>query len=629
VVLSALAVTAALERPASARQAATPPPTQAKPEPAPGRGVIVGQVVDSFGVPVSSALVSMDGVVGPQGGHRTLTTAEGRFLFTGLPAGTYYINAQKPGYAPGLIGRQRPDGPAPPLQFADGERHTTARITMWRLASISGTLTDNGEPLVGVTLWTLRRTYTAGRSRFYDGPATTTDDRGMFRFGELEPGEYAVCVIGTQATTPVALVEAFAAARVAGTTSELQRQFSSDSIGFTARLPTAGIRIGDAVLHTVGSYSAGLVPPAPGDDGELRTYRTTCHPGTPGLKQAQTITLSAGEERTGVDLPVTPVRSVSVHGTVVGPDGPAAHVGVRLAPDFAEELGMEMTWESALSVSDAGGRFIFLGVPPGSYTLRAFRMPSAALPSTTVTPTADSTLAANVPLVVGADGLANLTVTLNTGFRISGRFQFDGVAKKPTDVRNLPVVVQHADGHQVGYRRVLRGVTQPDGAFSTWEIPPGRYVISPLRTSYAGWWFKSTSHRGRDLSVEPIDLQSDLSDLVVTFTDDPTEVSGIVRDEGGRPDATAAVVIFPVDRGSWSNGGDAPRRLVHLRPAATGRYSTRNLPPGQYFVAAVDDASTENWQDVRVLELVSRVAQRLIVEDGDKKTVDLVSKVLR
>ncbi len=590
--------------------------------------MIVGQVVDSFGAPVASAIVAIG--TGPSL-TRAFTTAEGRFLFTGLAQGNYSITAQKPGYVPGQFGRTRPNGPGQPLELADGARETNVRITVWRQGSIVGTLTDNGEPMVGVTLWTLMRTSVSGRSKFVDGPSTTTDDRGIFRFSGLSPGEYAVCVIGTQSTMPVSLLERFAEARAAGTTDELETQFGNETIGFWARMPEAGLRIGDAILHTVGPYSAGLVPPAPGENGELRTYRTTCHPSTPSLKQAQMITLAAGEERTDIDVQLTPLRSALIQGTVIGPDGPAANVGVRLAPDFAEDLGMELSWESALSISDPRGRFTFLGVPPGSYILRALRIPTATLASNS-TLTSDRTLAANMPLTIGADGVADLTVTLSGGFRISGRVHFEGSRLKPPtgDLRNISVQAQPADGHQIGYSRVMRAVMQSDGSFTTWEIPPGPYVVRAFGpSSLAGFRFKAAMLKGRDVSLDPLDLQSDVSELRIVFTDEATEVSGTVRDESGQIDSATGVVIFPVDRAQWSSGGVSPRRLVHARPSASGRYRVQDLPAGQYFIVAVDDAGAEHWQDVRMLEAMSRVAQRLVIEDGDKKTVDLTTKVLR
>jgi hypothetical protein len=55
----------------------------------------------------------------------------------------------------------------------------------------------------------------------------------------------------------------------------------------------------------------------------------------------------------------------------------------------------------------------------------------------------------------------------------------------------------------------------------------------------------------------------------------------------------------------------------------------RALPPGQYFVVAIDDALTAEWQNPRVLEVLSRVADRVTMAEGEKKSVTLTTKAIR
>ena len=73
-------------------------------------GMIVGQVIDgATGQPVSDALVTMSRSGDPSG--RVMADEEGRFFFTELPAGDYFIQARKEGYAPGQYGqRSSPHG---------------------------------------------------------------------------------------------------------------------------------------------------------------------------------------------------------------------------------------------------------------------------------------------------------------------------------------------------------------------------------------------------------------------------------------------------------------------------------------------------------------------------------------
>lgn len=620
---------------ALALQAAAP--AQQKPSapaaPTLGTGVIMGRVVDSTGTPVSMAVVSLSGVALPSSYPlRVYTTPEGRFVFTDLPKGTFQINASKSGHAPGAAGRRRPNGVAQPIELADDGRMSNLQITIWKHASLSGTLLDDaGEPLVGATLWTLQKNFSTGRPKFSDGPSATTDDRGMYRVSGLMPGEYAICVIATQSTMPAAVLEGFANARSTGTSAEYQRRYESPAIGFTARIPTAGIRVGDAILHTVGPYTGAVIPPSPGDDGQIWSFQTTCYPNSIGLAQAEVITIAAGEERTGADFRLRLAPGVTIEGTVVGPDGPIAHAGVRLAGDFATSLSYEPTWESALTISDTSGRFTFLGVPAGNYILRAVKGPPQPGPSGPEPPpiSADPTLTLNMPLAVGTEGISNLTVRLVPGHRVTGRVLFEGTAKPLTDLPSrLSVTLAPADGHTLGLP--LSGRVNADGTFLTPEIPTGRYFVrAQLFGSALPWMFKSAMSGGIDVSTTALELQSSTSGVTIVFTDSPSELSGVVRDESGRPDPAASVVVFPADRTRWTNFGDSPRMSQYQRPTSQGVFRFRSLPPGQYFIAAIDEGSMPDLRDPSFLETVSRNAVRIVLADGEKKTHDVVVRPVK
>jgi hypothetical protein len=618
-------------------QAAPQQPDQQKPPPPPltGSGIIVGQVVDSDGAAVPNALVTMP-IPGLSGGLRVYTTSEGRFAFTDLPKGTFTITAAKSGYASGSPGRRRPGGSSVPIVLNDAERIGPIRITVWRYASLSGTLLDDaGEPLVGATIWSLTRVYTTGRPKWNDGPSAVTDDRGVFRFGNLAPGDWTYCVLSAQSTMPAALVEGFAAARAAGTLEEFQLPFSGGSIGFSARIPTAAIRVGESVLHTVGPFSGGIVPPSPREDGQIWSFPTTCYPNTLDLRTAEAIRLAPGEERTGADVHLKLARGVIVEGTVVGPNGPVPNAGVRLAGGFSTELMNEPTWESALTVSDSRGRFVFLGVPPGPYTVRAQKAPLLGQQGAfTPTISADPTLTANFPLVVGPEGISNLTVRLANGHRITGRIVFEGAAKPPelNPAGNARVYLVPADGHSIGTAAWLNARIEADGTFATNEVPPGRYMFR----AFAGgggptgsWTLRSVMVSGREVYRNAFDLTASASGVVVTFTDSPSEVSGTVRGEDGKPDATAGVVIFSVDRADWTNFGDAPGKSQYTRPNASSFFRVRGLPPGNYFIAAVDDALLTDWLDPRVLEQLSRIAERFTLGDLERKTQDAAVRTIR
>jgi hypothetical protein len=116
---------------------------------------------------------------------------------------------------------------------------------------------------------------------------------------------------------------------------------------------------------------------------------------------------------------------------------------------------------------------------------------------------------------------------------------------------------------------------------------------------------------------------------VLVLTDRPTLLSGTVRNQQGQGDTQADVVVFPADHQRWKQYGVGGRRARIARATKTGAYSIQGLPAGDYYVVAVDSASSREWQDPKFLEAASRVATRVTLLDGDKKTLDLKTSRIR
>ena len=156
----------------------------------------------------------------------------------------------------------------------------------------------------------------------------------------------------------------------------------------------------------------------------------------------------------------------------------------------------------------------------------------------------------------------------------------------------------------------------------------GQYIIRPYEVS--GWVVQSVTAGGRDLTDRVFDLQADLTSIVVTMTDQPTKVSGVVRDAQGQASATAVVLAFPVDRGRWSRYGTSPRHLKSAITTPAGVYTFDHLPPGDYHVIAIDPSAADNWENPARLEALSGDAATLTIATGDtSKTLDLRVKAVR
>jgi hypothetical protein len=147
----------------------------------------------------------------------------------------------------------------------------------------------------------------------------------------------------------------------------------------------------------------------------------------------------------------------------------------------------------------------------------------------------------------------------------------------------------------------------------------GEYVIRP---SGAGATVVRIVANGQDVTTRTIDTSSgDVSGVVVTMTTKATRISGTVRDVT-EPAQPTSVVAFPVEQRQWSRYGLTPLTIA-VASFLGPRYSLTGLPPGDYFVVAVDAASGGAWRDPAWLEAASRIATRVTLKWEEPVTVDL------
>jgi hypothetical protein len=232
---------------------------------------------------------------------------------------------------------------------------------------------------------------------------------------------------------------------------------------------------------------------------------------------------------------------------------------------------------------------------------------------------------------VGESNIDNVLVTLQRGASVSGHVEFDGATDRPdaSALSRVPIVLERADSRTApmpgigGFQSAPAGRIDETGAFKTYTQPIGRYLIR-IGGAPSGWTVKSVISEGRDISETPFDLgASDLKNIIVTFTDRPTTLTGLAHTKDGSPDPDALVVVFPTDPAGWTDFGVAPRRLRSARPLKNGKYTITGLPAGDYYIAAISEDAFSSWQSPDVLAELSRSATQVRIIDGDTHTQDL------
>ena len=615
-------------------QAPTRDAAPAAPRPT-GTGAIAGTVVSDEPTPrpVRRASVMLtSGIALPQS---TITDDAGRFAFPGLPAGVYTIVVMKAGFVTAYYKSVRPGrGPGMPIAVAEGQRVTNVAIRLLHGSAISGTVRRaGGQPAVGVSVQASGFDTVNGtrRTLLQNSGSAMTDDRGVYRIFGLAPGDYTVSASG-------AVMSAFGNGIRQVTPAELRW---ADQ----AMLPSAA------------------TPGPPPDPGPPMTYSTIYYPGTADASGAVIVTLGPNEDRGGIDFPTPLVPTASVTGTVSDADGrpmPGAQVQV-----LRKQGGGDSIMDHALAMigqsggrTNAEGRFTIAGITPGEYTLTARAAPRPADAANAPAPTdpvrarlaeipmglfggalSGATLWASQEVTVQGRDVSDVSLRLQPGMTVSGRIVYQGAAQAtpPDPARSrISLSTMPTGGSQMDMMMSMMqssmATINSDGTFTVKGVMPGRYrvtVFSPgmlfnqqIPGSGDGWTLKSALLGGRDVADLPFDVKpgEDATGLVVTFTDRPTELSGSVLDQAGRPIGNFPIVVFSTDRAYWTL---ASRRVQLVRPSSDGKFKTTALPPGEYHVCAVTEADETGIYDPSFLQLLVPGSFKITLGDGEKKTQDL------
>ena len=561
-VLSGTALVTATQQPPSGQLPVGRGRAGGPPEPRTGTAAIIGRVVEADSTSaIAGAIVTVSGAgASPQ---RVQVDAEGRFVFRGLPTGDFQVMAARAGYVGGLAGQRLPNGPARPVQLVDGERLADVTLRLWKGGAIGGAVLDEmGEPVVGIKVFLAERRLRNGKRQITRGPHSeaVTDDRGLYRFGTVAPGDTLVMTRTTE--------------------EEIARGIMSLVMGDPS-----------VIVPFAMKASGGRPEDFIAFENALRVYPPTFYPSALTPSGASPIAIRSGEVKLGVDVRIKLVQLARLAGTYSGlPTPTQGNPQVRLVLADPEAGDLDV----ATAIAPTGDKFTFLAVPAGKYFLQAFFMPRmSGLPGPGGAPTGrgrggppplptEPSYWATMPVTVGGGEPSNITLEMRTGATITGRVEFDAMAAPPVGPELERILVSPIPESATPLSMNVRARVEADGVFRTSSLAPGKYR---LRVGPVGGWQPSAAmFEGRDLLDEAVDLAtSDITGVVITFTDKRQgSVNGTVRTSEGAPDPAALVAIFPADPQLRTDFSGGARRMRLARTTRAGQYAIPGLPEGQY-----------------------------------------------
>jgi hypothetical protein len=250
--------------------------------------------------------------------YSAITDAAGKFRVENIEPGEYFLTQRRTGF---IVSRSNYGFSARLLKLGAGQSLTGLRYTLVPQGIISGRVVDDeGEPVQNIYLALLRSSYYRGSSRvFSTGRPQPTNDRGEFRFTDVQPGRYFLH-------------------------ADVQRMAAMT--GSAAPAPSAA----------PGAPRIALV--------------STFYPSASEIAQATRIEVQAGQELAGRDITLRKEKVVRVTGKVLNASGSLA----KQAFVTFEHADQSITYGTvSFAPLDEKGSFVANNVPPGQYKVRAMK----------------------------------------------------------------------------------------------------------------------------------------------------------------------------------------------------------------------------------------------------------------
>lgn len=583
-------------RPAPAAQVQVEAIVEEKPLPA--RTNMRGHVAyENTGRPVRRARVLLLNKNGRGGEKAGITDARGNFQIKGVQEGMYYIMVDAAGIVTpiSMVEFDRlKDGDVQKLEIekqfeavsVDGINDKDVEVRVRRGGSISGRVTyEDGDPVVSARI-NIMRLKNGRPTRFITNISPSafvgyqTDDRGMYRFSGLPPGEYIV--------------------------SASENIDHGDSRRGMDDEFMASIFFGNALVVTY--YRNGT------------SFRT-----------ATPVKIEGSEEENNIDITLLERPLHVISGTAVSKQGrrPLASARVSLSrKDSGPATIIEMGVAEFLpkSETDELGQWSFKDVPDGDYTITVQppyptettteeEVQSAPDRTTTIARSGKRLSSTQRDVKMNGEDVSDIVLELSEGARIKGTVTVERGKPLPGGA----AVLAQAAGSEGSIS--TRGYIETSGQFVMDGVPAGRVYLD-VSTPEAKYYVKSIVAGGVDLSHEPLLVQegAEITGVRVVLSAELAMLAGRVLNSSNEPLASAYVYLYPVDQSQWN-------RLEHVQSTmadAKGLFSV-SAAPGEYYVIVLRPDEDSTPRGGEYIKSRIQTAPRVRLQANEQKSLDLTA----
>jgi hypothetical protein len=254
------------------------------------------------------------------------------------------------------------------------------------------------------------------------------------------------------------------------------------------------------------------------------------------------------------------------------------------------------------------GSFAVSGLTPGRYMLQARAMGG---PDGEV---------AYLDITVNGDDVNGIKLAANRPSAVTGRIVVDPAAAQALRPSTLRLGLQPVEPDLMFVGGMPPAPVNDDLTFELKAVPGTMRVAMMGPTP--GWTIRAVRYRGTDITDSGMEFRPNesVTDLEVELTNRVTEVSGVVTNPKGEPSKDYSVIVFAQDRDKWTPNS---RYLRTSRPDQDGRFKVSAIPPGEYYVIALDYVDPNDWNEPQFLDGIRSRAARFSLSEGETKSIDL------
>jgi protocatechuate 3,4-dioxygenase beta subunit len=304
---------------------------------------------------------------------------------------------------------------------------------------------------------------------------------------------------------------------------------------------------------------------------------------------AAPVEMTPGQELRGADIRLRKTQTQTLKGRVVDVSG----APIRSGSLFLSIVDSPSTpAERAISIGP-DGVFTLMNLPPGSYMLQG----SGTDPK-------GGRLSGSMPIRVSEREAEDVVLRLAAAGQVSGVVR---ASEGAVDLRAVRVILDPLDEFPLDMQssRTLGD----GGAFTVPDVVPARYAVDVFGAP-EGYYVQSVQWSGQDVTESGITVSGDVPGLDVVLT------KGAANVEGSVDTPLAIVVVVPP-----SNKRQRWTLYKTAMAGATGRFTVRNLPPGEYTVAAFPPGT-----DTSILqnpEVLNQIGSRAVTVKPGSEPVEL------